>query len=672
MKKKQNREPNRLRFKRFARKAFSAFASMHKVISIGVMTGSTLIVMSNSAKAQGEQKQVKQKVNELNEIVVTAYLTETPLDDFTRSVIVISPQELEHAPIQSVNDLLRYVAAVDIVQRSINGVQADLSIRGSSLDQVAVLLNGVNLTNAQTGHFSLDIPINTSDIERIEILFGPSSLTLGSSAFSGGINIVTKKEHSDKFITNMEYGMYDLKFVDVRGSLKSKKMTHTLSVGYKSSDGYIANSDYDIFNLMWQSRLRITSNNKIDLTLGYNNKQFGANTFYSAAYPDQYEKTSSYLTIVQGQFGSKLKFSPSIYWNRHHDQFDLIRNTSTGQNFHRNDTYGTASNLLYGWLYGTTAISFEVRRDEIVSTKLGYPMNQKHGKYTMSDTRTNLSNAIQHSVSVNKVSFDAGFLLNHNTLINKKIYVLPSFGISYSPKNPIKIYSSWSKSVRMPTFTNLFYTTETHDSNMGLQPETSQSLELGTRYNHALFSVYAVGYLSWGRNLIDWIKTSPSDEKWTSWNHSKVNTKGIEMGVRLNLTKLSDIFDEYAFLKIDYSHINQEMDSKGMISLYSLNYLKDKFTVALQHNVCKGLSLSYFLRLQNRNGSFIKYLDNKPAFVEEYPTYSTLDLKASYQLNNLNLYLCLNNLYDTNYYDIGNIPQPGFYLLAGISYQLRY
>ena len=54
-------------------------------------------------------------------------------------------------------------------------------------------LNGANLTNPQTGHYNLDLPINLSDIERIEIIQGPASFLYGAGAFSGGINIVTKK-----------------------------------------------------------------------------------------------------------------------------------------------------------------------------------------------------------------------------------------------------------------------------------------------------------------------------------------------------------------------------------------------------------------------------------------------------------------------------------------------
>ena len=98
----------------------------------------------------------------------------------SKQVTVVGRKEIEQAPVKSVQDLLNYVAGVDLQQRSPHSVQADVSLRGGSADQVAILLNGVNLTNPQTGHYSLDIPINLSDIERIEIVQGPTSL--GSSS----------------------------------------------------------------------------------------------------------------------------------------------------------------------------------------------------------------------------------------------------------------------------------------------------------------------------------------------------------------------------------------------------------------------------------------------------------------------------------------------------------
>ena len=172
-------------------------------------------------------------------------------------VTVVGRKEIEQAPVKSVQNLLNYVAGVDLQQRSPHGVQADMSLRGGSTDQVAILLNGVNLTNPQTGHYSLDIPINLSDIERIEIVQGPTSLAYGASALSGGINIITRRDTSSNLFCRLEGGMYGLFGAEARGAYKGESASVSVSASYGRSDGYIRNSDYNIINTLLHSRLSV-------------------------------------------------------------------------------------------------------------------------------------------------------------------------------------------------------------------------------------------------------------------------------------------------------------------------------------------------------------------------------------------------------------------------------
>ncbi|MDD3355707.1 MAG: TonB-dependent receptor plug domain-containing protein, partial [Dysgonamonadaceae bacterium] len=199
MNKKQINTTRAFRFKRFAGKSYSAFNSLNKVVTIGFLTGFTLVSAHASSVSPNEAVRLEVKSDtipdqELEEVVVTASKAELPLSRASKIVTLITKTEIERSPAQSVQDLLNNVAGIDVMQRGPHGVQSDISLRGGSFDQVAILLNGINLTNPQTGHYSFDIPVNLSDIERIEIIQGPASLVYGASAFAGGINIITKKE----------------------------------------------------------------------------------------------------------------------------------------------------------------------------------------------------------------------------------------------------------------------------------------------------------------------------------------------------------------------------------------------------------------------------------------------------------------------------------------------
>src|SRR5699024_6495680 len=152
----------------------------------------------------------------------------------------------------------------------------------------------------------------------------PASLVYGASAFSGGVNIITKKDRVSNSYAKIEGGMYELFGAEARGAYKNDRSLHTLSAGYKRSDGYIANSDYEIINLLWQSRFDINGSS-LDFNVGLNEKAYGANTFYSAAYPNQFDDTRGIMMSIKGETNGRLKFKPHIYWNRHFDEFQLIR-----------------------------------------------------------------------------------------------------------------------------------------------------------------------------------------------------------------------------------------------------------------------------------------------------------------------------------------------------------
>ena len=249
-----------VRFRHFERRSYAAFRSMHKVINIGVISASTLL-FALPANAQ-VQKRAEQKANsastqvELEEIEVTASRAPIALNQATKIVTVISAREIEAAPVTSIQDLLEYAAGVDVRQRGEGGTQADISIRGGTFDQIAVLLNGVNLSNPQTGHYSFDIPVNLSDIERIEVISGPSSRVFGASAFAGAINIITKNSASNTITTDNYAGMHKLWKLEAGVNQAKGNFSQRLSAGYAHSGGYTDNTDFKQLNLFWQSQVK--------------------------------------------------------------------------------------------------------------------------------------------------------------------------------------------------------------------------------------------------------------------------------------------------------------------------------------------------------------------------------------------------------------------------------
>jgi iron complex outermembrane receptor protein len=117
--------------------------------------------------------------------------------------------------------------------------------------------------------------------------------------------------------------------------------------------------------------------------------------------------------------------------------------------------------------------------------------------------------------------------------------------------------------------------------------------------------------------------------------------------------------------------MNQDTDTKGLVSLYALNYLRDKLTAQFHHRLFKNLTAGWFFRYQQRMGTYEKFENLVKVSDEPYPSFTTLDLKLNYQYQDITFNLSLNNLYNTHYFDRGNIPQPGFWLMGGISYVFK-
>lgn len=161
----------------WSRKSYAVFNSLHRVIRICTLClAYSILVLPVKIHAQDPGDSLRIGTNApddslntqhfiMDEVVVTASRTPVEAQKATRIVTVISKSDIARTPAQNLNDLLRNIPGVDIRQRGPMGTQADISIRGGTFDQTLILLNGVNVTDPQTGHHNLNLPV---DIESIE------------------------------------------------------------------------------------------------------------------------------------------------------------------------------------------------------------------------------------------------------------------------------------------------------------------------------------------------------------------------------------------------------------------------------------------------------------------------------------------------------------------------
>ena len=677
-------------WRQFQNHGYCAFASLKRVICIGVLSAATLSI---AARAQGtpdtsamQQPRVDDEHEEqLDEVTVSGTMAPLTQLQSARIVSVLSRADIERAGVQSVNDLFKLATGVDVRQRGGFGIQTDISIDGGTFDQMTILLNGVNISNPHTGHLTADFPVSIDDIERIEVLEGAASRVYGATAFGGAINIVTRHDTSTGATLAVQGGSFGTFEGGARGTLPFRRVVNRLSGGGGRSDGGTTNSDWRKGQLYYQGDLS-TDDFSLDWQFGMSRKAYGANTFYSAAYPDQYERNERYLMSVGGETKGRFHFTPSLSWSRSYDNFELVRGERFGENFHQTDVYGLRLGGYFNWWGGRTAVSTELRHEGIQSTSLGRDLEESeyhhaHGEhgiyYTRSDQRTNVGYSLEHNILLDRWTLSAGLLADMNSGLNRRFRFYPGVDVAYRPAMGWKLYLSYNKGFRLPTFTDLYYQSPTHNGNRDLRPEVNHSTQLGVQYAMRGVQATVRGFYHRGRRMIDWVMYDATDT-YHSANFDLDNT-GVQAQTQLDLPQLVGhrIFVERLSIGYTYMHQHRHDNTTIYKSNYAMEYLRHKLVASLSHRIVSRLQATWSLRWQDRMGSYIRYgatyVDPVTGYLRgestgeltSYKPYATLDVNLQWNAPKYQLYLALTNLTNHRYYDLGNIRQPGLWVMGG-------
>ena len=683
--KKENfkRGSSAVRFKRFSRRPYAVFMSLKVEVTIGVLSAAMLTFANVDSVSAQTENHAKEKLYELGEVEVTGTRVPMTVSQAARMVTVLDRDDIAAVPAQSVNDLLKYAVGIDVRQRGDMGVQTDISIRGGTFDQITILLNGINICDPQTGHNAADFPVDISEIERIEVLEGPAGRVYGTSSLVGAINIVTRPDLQSGMELRAEGGSYG--FFDGGGHINLTKgaFSNQFSGGFSRSDGFSRNaagrlnSDFKQAKAFYQGGY---AHEKAEVRwhAGFTQKDYGANTFYSAKYDDQFEHTRKYYTAVQAETkGDVYRFKPSVYWNRSEDRFELVRNCpeTVPFNYHRTDVYGLNLNNTLETALGKTAFGAEFRNEGVVSTTLGEPLHFPEpapggGEYTAGLNRTNLSFHLEHNILLRGFTLSAGVIAVKNTGNEMNFRFYPGVDASWQFARDWKLYASFNTSLRMPTFTELYYSVNGYKADRYLKPEEMKAYEIGVKYLTPGIRGTVSLFHYRGTNLIDWIKdlSEGADAPWQSVNHAKVNTTGVETSLDVSFDEMLHRTFFIRNLTVSYAYIDQDKKSEPDVqSRYALEYLRHKVVAQANLRVWRNLNLNVSYRWQDRMGNY-----EQNGEMVAYEPYSLLDARLSWDTSSYRVYAEANNLLNRTYYDYGNIPQPGIWVRAGAVWRLKW
>ena len=667
-------------FRQWSRKSYAAFNSLKSIIKIGRLsvTTSILTLAVSQLTAQIESPTLTDQNVDLNELEVTAQAEPLVFSQVGRVITTITKKDIEQAPVSNLADLLSFVQSVDVRQRGAYGIQADISIRGGSFDQVLVLLNGIPISDPQTGHFNLNIPVELSDIQKIEILKGPGARTFGSNAYSGAINIITKALEQNSLDMRLSGGQHALYHYGATGNISLKNWNTRFSYDQKGSDGYMENTDFKSYNAFVQSVLYLKKVS-LDAQLGFMKKDFGANSFYSPKYPLQYERNESRLASLGIHFGKKVRVSVLPYYRQHRDNWQLTKEKpELYQNFHQTDVYGARAKLIFNSMIGKSTLGLDYRNENLLSTNMGNKMEEatpipwaKNEAFKYQYQRSHAGIYFEQSKSFfTKWAITAGLLTHWYTGITNTANIYPGVDISYHANNELKLFASVNNAMRLPTFTDMFYQGPSNIGNPDLKPETSLSFELGSSYKKENFHAEASVFRRYGKDIIDWI-WQDDHETWKTENITELTTNGIELSSYLNPSGLWHI-GFWKSIGINYTYLDLIKEESDIKSKYALNNLRHQLQIQLQFELLKNLIFQLQSTYQDRMGYYQTYDFETKEYVDHaYHDYWTINGKISYQYQQLKLYIEAKNIGNVEFFEYG-IQQAGIWVMGGINYSITF
>jgi iron complex outermembrane receptor protein len=586
--------------------------------------GLLALACSLPASAQSSPPQTPARSGFRQDVVVTAAAVPVEIGSVTRTLTVITRDEIARLPVQSVADVLRLVSTVDVRARGERGVQTDFAVRGANFGQMLVLVDGVRLNDAQSGHHNGDIPIPLDAVERIEVLHGPGSSLFGADAFGGTINVITRDD-GDSASGMVQTGSFGL--VGGRGqvSTTSGPLRQLFAASVERSSGFMFERGFSTAGVT--SRTAIGQDTRV--LASYLWKDFGANGFYGNA--PSHEWTNQTLVAADRGFGSwgNWQATGTASYRTHGDRFLFdVRRPGVAENRHR--THAAIGSLRLSRVIAgraSFAAGAELSADWIRSSNLGDHTTRRVSAF-----------AEWRQAAGTTVQFDTSVRVDRYTEFGSA--VSPSIGAAWWPTSGLRVRASTGRAFRAPTFTERYYSDPANWARPEVGAETSWGAESGIDLFmsddwHASGTVF--GRLDDG--VIDWLRADTS-ERWRTYNVRDVDTTGVELTLKRTLPGGAFAQAGYTFLDVTAAAVTQ-------LSKYVLDYAPHGLVVAGSVPLLARVQFAPRVEYRHRTRSTGK------------SEYVLLDLRLSRSVGRYDIRVEGTNLGDASYQEVAGVAMPG-------------
>lgn len=577
----------------------------------------------------------------------------------TRSVQVLGREEIHALPVRTLHGLLEWATGVEVLSRS--PAQSDISLRGAGFEQVVVLVDGVRMSDPQTGHHDLNLTVPLDRVERVEILRGPASALYGADAVGGVVNVVTTAGR-EGLSSRLEGGTWGTARVSLTGGKEGGAGSFFQAGGELSrSEGHREGTDFEaaLLNL---SGVHPLGGGWLSAGAGFARRDFGAQDFY-APFPS-FERTRTFTSSLRwsgydASGGPKAAFSSGgapnpvtgegsggwslagieagLAFRRHEDEFILVR-TDPDLYRNRHSSSRMGGDLLARWSEPRgldLALGAELFRDRLRSNSLGNRSEDRGALFGEAALGWGTGGVLSLGV---RGDWHEGF----------GAFVSPSLSGSWRLGTGLRLRAATGRSFRAPTWTERYYRDPVNVGRDDLGPERAWSGEVGVdvfRGSNLRFSL--TGFARRAEGLIDWARPEGSgdDVPWETRNVESATFRGVEADFSAKGPWGSMLTMGAAFLSLSSAEVS------GFRSKYALRPLKERVTLGVERTFGDWISLTARAQRGRRPGE---------------DAYHRVDFRVAVRNRGVSLYLDAVNLLDASFPDVTGAEAPGRALFLGV------
>jgi iron complex outermembrane receptor protein len=674
---------------------------------------------------------------ELDEVSVTATKVPRKTSEVSASVEVVTKEEIEQSKAWNVGEAIGSLPGVQA--ESENGAyDSHIIIRGAGakasygVREIMIMVDGVPVTDPDS-FTRLDM-VDTSDIERIEVVKGPNSTLYGANAAGGVINIITRNPLETQGLNlKINHGSYNSEETHVQYGGSAGDLYYILSGTRRSTDSWREHNMFASEQLNARFNYIIDDKSDLNLSLSYTESdlQLPGSLTKAEFDEDHTQQTSEWVNTGRYSTNKRLALGYNKEFNGGNE---LITKAYMQDWYHYhpvpygiNDGGAVVSGLdlqlnIPSTLMGKKSllsVGISGQRDDRDSEKYTYrdttwnpfagPSGRVTAPYSSSDVRGELMEADTNIVDKYGVFVQESLWIGEGTILDiglrhdvvdfdlhtEKSYewdysignyaavsdvidieeswkrLSPRIGINHALKDGMHVYGSVSTGFQTPTQSEL-------ETNLALDPQTTVNYEIGLKGKSGTGHRYeAVVFYTDIEDEVLKLMDSNGDTFYD--NAGQTVHKGLEMSGVYKVTGTISLGANYAYSDFYFDEYKEMVKTFPGPAITTISRNGNKIPLVPEHKY------TAFIDYRRPEGIYGRLSSNTwdeyhvdTANTETYEGFTVVNAKVGYKQKNTDLYLQAGNIFDKKYAaevasSYGNIkysPAAPFTMTVGLSVKL--